>query len=312
MDKEIKTPAFLILAHTDPEQLYRLIQALDGDSSIFVHLDGKSDLRQFDRFPYPDHVQFIEDRLNVSWAGFNMVLATLHLIRAALKSGGDYSHLVLLSGLDYPIKPVVTLKNLLNDHPGKEFIRFINVNDSPEHYLKIYRRLSFKNPFLSPVSIPVLGKAIVLLDKVTRKALTLLFKFYRKKPLKNIIPCFGSQWWAITPQCARYIVDYADKHPAFLKYFRTSFGPDEYFFHTIVGNSPFLNQAGGFQQYESRGTSKMANLHVIHPSLSKVYTISDFDGLRDSDKYFVRKITTASSKELVEKINHELLQTPGA
>lgn len=310
MDSKIKTPAFLILAHTDPEQLFQLTEALDKETHIFVHLDGKADLKKFQSYPFGENVSFISERLKISWAGFNMVLATLNLIRAVLKSGGDYSHLVLLSGLDYPLKPVVTLKNFLNDHQGKEFIRFINVNDSPEHYLKIHKRLSFKNPFVPTVSIPVVGQLIEVLDKITRKFLGVLFRFYRKKPLENIIPCFGSQWWAITPQCAAYILDYVDKNPLFPKYFKSSFGPDEYFFHTLVGNSPFLHQAGGFQQYESRGTSKMANLHVIHPSLSKVYTISDFEELRNSDKFFVRKITTESSKELVEKIKHELLLIP--
>lgn len=310
MDSKIKSPAFLILAHTDPEQLLKLTQALDENSPIFVHLDGKADIKIFESYPFGDHVRFIQDRLKISWAGFNMVLATLNLIRAVLKSAGDYSHLVLLSGLDYPIKPVSRLKNFLNEHQGKEFIRFINVNDSPEHYLKIHKRLAFKNPFVPTVSIPVIGQLLEVMDKVTRKFLGVLFQFYRKKPLENIVPCFGSQWWAITPQCAAYILDFTDKNPLFLKYFKSSFGPDEYFFHTIVGNSPFLQNAGGFQKYESRGTSKMANLHVIHPSLSKVYTLDDFEELKNSDKFFVRKITTESSKELVEKINHELLLVP--
>src|SRR5690554_4776848 len=101
-----KKVAYLILAHTDPEQLYNLTRSLDYESRIFIHLDKKSDIRKFKEYDYPSSVSFIEDRVKVSWAGFNMVVATLNLMKVAMEHSKDYSHLVLLSGLDYPIKPV--------------------------------------------------------------------------------------------------------------------------------------------------------------------------------------------------------------
>ena len=39
--------AFLISAHTDPHQLFRLTERLPEDSEIFVHVDLKSDLQSF-------------------------------------------------------------------------------------------------------------------------------------------------------------------------------------------------------------------------------------------------------------------------
>lgn len=307
MDNLRKGPTYLILAHIDPEQLNRLVMALNEDSSIFIHVDAQSDIRPFIEFDYPDRVEFIEERMRVSWAGINMVKATLNLIQSALRKGSDYSHLVLLSGLDFPIKPVSLVKDVLNNNPTKEFIRFINVNDSPEHYLKMYRSLSFKNPFFPIVPIPYLDQGVEFLDKSIRKTLGILARPYKKTPLKDITPCFGSQWWAITPSCAQYILDYVKEHPEFFQYFKTAFSPDEYFFHTIIGNSPFLKNSDGFQKYEGRGTYKMANLHVIHPSLTKIYTIRDFNELKNSDKYFVRKITTRDSQDLVGKIKNKLL-----
>ncbi|HLW31119.1 MAG TPA: beta-1,6-N-acetylglucosaminyltransferase [Aequorivita sp.] len=299
--------AYLILAHTDPTQLYRLVTSLGENCLIFIHLDSKTPLSKFTAYDYKRNVHFIENRVAVSWAGFNMVVATLNLIQAALQKSREYSHLVLLSGLDYPIKPVCRIQDHLKAHPEKEFIKFINVNDSPENYLKIFRRLSFKNPFLPQTKNNVLEQGLCYFDKGIRRILGYLLMFYRKKPMPGITPCFGSQWWAITPACAQYILDFVGSRPDFVSYFKTTFGPDEYFFHTIIGNSPFLKNADGFQVYEGRGTYKMANLHIIHPSLAKTYTLTDFKEIQASTKFFVRKVSTNESSELIDKINKELL-----
>ncbi|HLW32905.1 MAG TPA: beta-1,6-N-acetylglucosaminyltransferase [Aequorivita sp.] len=302
-----KPTAYLILAHTDPKQLFALVQSLDYQSDIFIHVDKKSDLSDFKKYSFGPSVHFISERVKVSWAGFNMVIATLNLIKTALETGEKYSHFVLLSGLDYPIKPIRKLHQFLNQNQEREFIRFIRVEDSPDHYLKIFRRHSFKNPIFPEVAIPMLNTGVTLLDKVVRKSLSLLLSSYKKAPLKNITPCYGSQWWAITPACAAYILDFVSNNPDFMRYFKTAFAPDEYFFHTIVGNSPFLSKSTGFQKYEGRGTFRMANLHVIHPSLSHVYTDKDFEELKNSDKFFVRKVTSASSEKLISKIDEELI-----
>lgn len=302
-----KPTAYLILAHKDPEQLFRLVMSLDYESECFIHLDKKSSLSEFAKFDFPPSVHFILDRVKVNWAGFKMITATLNLIKAALKTEKEYSHLVLLSGLDYPIKPIRQLHQFLNEHHEEEFIRFIKVADSPEHYLKIFKRYSFKNPIFPSVGNKFLNKGISLIDKIIRKSLTLLLSTYAKKPIEDIIPCYGSQWWAITPACATYILNFVDNNPKFTEYFKTAFAPDEYFFHTIVGNSPFLAKSTGFQKYQGRGTFRMANLHVIHPSLAHVYTHDDFEELKNSDKFFVRKVTSASSRQLISKINHELI-----
>ena len=301
-----KPLAYLILAHTDPKQLFELVKSLDYEAKIFIHLDKKSDLSKFSKYDYPSSAVFIQDRVRVSWAGFNMIIATLNLIKAALNDGGSYSHLVLLSGLDYPIKPITQLHEFSNYHQETEFIRFLRVEDSPEHYLKIFQRHSFKNPIFPDVHVPLLSKGVTFLDKAIRKIFTLLVRPIKRKPLEGITPCFGSQWWAITPACAQYILDFVDNNPKFVGYFKTAFGPDEYFFHTIIGNSHFLPNATGFQKYQGRGTFRMANLHLIHPSLAYVYTDDDFDELQRSDKFFVRKITSSSSERLIMRIQKEI------
>ena len=54
--------AFLISAHTDPHQLFRLTERLPEDSEIFVHVDLKCDLQAFNTLITSPHVHFIKER----------------------------------------------------------------------------------------------------------------------------------------------------------------------------------------------------------------------------------------------------------
>jgi hypothetical protein len=85
--------------------------------------------------------------------------------------------------------------------------------------------------------------------------------------------------------------------------YRHAFASDEQFFHTIVGNSRFAASATGLQAYSGRGTYKLANLHLIDPSLSKWYTLDDWEAVSRSDKFFLRKVRTGESTKLLDALD---------
>ncbi len=100
----MKRICYLILAHADPKHFERLVNAINYQAKFFVHLDAKTDIENFQALSLPDGLTFIEDRVRVSWGGISMIDATLKLIEAALNCGESFTHLILLSGADYPIK----------------------------------------------------------------------------------------------------------------------------------------------------------------------------------------------------------------
>lgn len=66
--------AYLIVAHTDPKQLKRLVDALNDDNNIFfIHIDRKTDIGPFleciDLTRYKN-VHFIDKRISVYWGDF--------------------------------------------------------------------------------------------------------------------------------------------------------------------------------------------------------------------------------------------------
>ena len=295
-----RTVAYLILAHSDPRQLSRLVRTLKDGADCFVHVDAKADAEAFRTLLQPDEVSWLENRLRVSWASYSMVAATMRLMEAALLTQRKYSHLVLLSGQDYPIAPPRSVCEFLNGHPGRQFIRFIDMRESPDHYMRHITRFWLGDRF-GVIGHPF-GQKLVrqILSRVRRIPL-------RKKPLPGVIPCFGSQWWALTPDCCRYILEHVRRHREFVDFYRTAFAPDEHFFHTIVANSLFQSQTAGIERFTGVGTYKLANLHHIHPSLTKVYQEADYDEIRASGKMFVRKVESLRSARLLDRIDHDLL-----
>ena len=290
--------AYLVLAHTDPGQLERLLHAIDYRCKIYIHLDKKTNDDPFTAIHWPGNATFIKDRVNIYWGGFSMVRATINLMRAALSDVGPFSHLVFLSGLDYPIRPVKKFYEMLISNPGKQFIRFINIKDSPEYYSKVASHFYFRDRWFPGDWLPR-----KVLTKVSEHQSLIL-----KKPLKNVKHAFGFANWAITSKCAAYILEFIEKHPAFVKYYSTHDCPDEFFFHTIIANSPFFKETEGFFPYQGRGTWKYSFLHTFRSTkYDKVYELGDFDEIKNSGKYFARKLTTERSLPLIDKINIELL-----
>ena len=296
----MKRVAYLILCHTDPPQLARLTHALDHRADFFIHVDLKSDISAFTALSLPNTAHFIEERERVSWGGFSIVRATVKLITAALEVNNHYSHLVLLSGLDYPIKPASRICDFLQSHADTQFIRFFDAAQSPNHHLKSNIHYYFRETlFDSP--------RLIYIDKAIRKVITALAFPFQKAPLHNITHCFGSQWWAITLDCARYIIQHISERPDLVRFYQSAHAPDELFFHTIVANSPFVSQTKGIEPYPGPGTFKLANLHFITKDLKKVFTENDFSDLALSNQYFVRKITSGESLNLIKRIDMELL-----
>jgi len=210
--------AFLILAHTDADRLARLARALDCCASIFIHLDAKSDLSEFRPRTIPSCVSFLGDRVRVSWAALSSVEATICLMRAALNCGESYSHLVLLSGLDYPIKPVRKLHEFLNSAPQHEHICFADASLSLSgHFPMFFEHYWFLE------TIPGLPRKFE--RNPTHGFGRALRPFLKKPQPPGMVPCWGSAYWALTPQCVAHILEFTDKRPDYVHWARSSSAP---------------------------------------------------------------------------------------
>lgn len=237
--------AYLITAYGEWGHLERLVAALDApEAGFFVHIDARSDMprdlperlaaraRQAGR----GSVVFVPRRA-VWWGGWSHTAAILSLMEAAAKH--DYDYCVILSGGDYPVRSNRVIFETLA--AGGEFINAAAGfrPDKPESRVRRYWFDGFdRRARMSPKTILFRGAELLLRGLGIRK---------RRYPFEQVFS--GIVWSALSMACVRYILEYARTHPRFVRFFRTAQVPEEMFFATIIGNSPFAADIRGTLTY---------------------------------------------------------------
>lgn len=224
--------AFAILAHDDPDNLLRLVRRLvSGDDLVVIHWDRKNRLditNSASRKLPPEErsrVRFAR-RHRVEWGSWPMVEATLACLEEISTSGETVDYVILLSGADYPIRPLEHLKAFLASDGGREYIE--SVDPKKKRWVvdgfnveRVLYRFYFnwkRHPRLFSWSI----------------AAQKFFALRRMMP-DGLEPRLGAQWWALTWQTAREILE-RSKAPHIRRFFRRTWVPDENFFQTMVAD----------------------------------------------------------------------------
>ncbi len=230
-----------------------------------------------------------------------MIDAQNLLLSAALLRKTRYTHAVFLSGSCYPLRPPSEIQRNLTHAPSTEFIKYIDMRESPDHYLRQVTEKWFTEPILPWVR----NHWLRLADKASRK---LLDRFRLRNEWKDeITPYFGSQWCALTMECGQHIMRFQAQNPWYREMNKYTFSPDEHYYHTIIGNSQFAGHATGKQTFEGRGTWRLSNLHLVDPSLTKWFTMENIKALTESGKCFVRKVRSVDGQPLVDFIDSNII-----
>ncbi len=291
--------AFLIAAHNDPDHLRKLVQAL-AEHDVYIHWDKKSG-----SLPDIDGAVFVPKRISVFWAGFSQVEATISLMETARASQKNYLKYVLLSGADYPIQPLSELVEVFTKDNDWNYLNAVEVRESP--HLSQLVKIRLWRDGIFPKSIPR-TKPVIKIERYIRAAVNLALQVI-PKPRLDMVLYHGSSWWALSPQAVDIAISTYYTNLAFKKFYRFTFASDEQFFQTCIRNSPLAQKCDPPLPYEGRGTYRTANLHIIDRSLTKWFTLKDKDEICQSKKFFVRKLRSSDSAELVEYLDHNVLST---
>ncbi|HRH51328.1 MAG TPA: beta-1,6-N-acetylglucosaminyltransferase [Panacibacter sp.] len=272
--------AYLVQAHDNYEHLQKLIYALDEPySEFYIHIDKKSAMPSFKAA----NIFFISERQNIHWGGFSQVRATLLLLQTAVKSNCDYY--AFISGADYPVKSNSFLHNLLKN--GGEYIH-IEEGVNTYNPLSRYKYYYFTDRYNRRDKKSL--KAIIFL-KAEKLLRSLRFK---KKIAFNIF--VGAQWFVLSKACVDYILTQVETDKRYIQFFKSAFCPDESFFQTIIGNSPFYQQVRGYLTYTDWSVDPgPALINENHLSVLKQL----------NDKFFARKFNDQSA-DIIDKIDKEL------
>jgi hypothetical protein len=277
--------AYLILCHKSPEHVVRLISRLRDEGSFFVvHVDKKGGPAVFQALQTfsahaPDVI--LVKRVRCYWGSFSIVQATINCIDAALSSSRPFDYAMLLSGQDYPIKPLRDIKQFLVTNNGDEFIETFRL-DRPNkwtthgQYYNAMNRVQYYTFFFI-------------------RSRHFHLKIKRRFPF-GWSPYGGSQWWCLTHECVSYIQQFLLANRSFVRYFRRVFIPDETMFQTIVANSPFAKRIVG---------SDLRYVDWVNPNPNYPRTLdeSDLDKIAGSTNLIARKFDADKSRELLNHID---------
>lgn len=224
--------AIMIMAHKNFGFLRHLIEYFSRDCYVFVHVDKKSSITREEQacLAAMPQVSGVYRKYSVHWGGFSILKCELFLLREAMRSSdADYFHLI--SGQDYPIKPLSTFLEFFEKNKGKEFIRYANIpHPRWDHYT--FSRFQYYYPY------DWFGKSTEESKRIVNK----LVDWQKKHGIKRRIPdhfehLYGStQWFSITRKAVETLLDYTRRHPAFYRRARWTFASEEFYVATVLVN----------------------------------------------------------------------------
>ena len=282
--------AILIHAHKNPSQVARLCRQLSHpDIDIFVHVDAKADISVFAK-ALP-HVMFISKRTDVRWGRFSQVEATLNSLREIISSSNKYDYIHFISGQDYPLISMDQFVFHLAENKGAEYLDTQPTDQDGAFWASI--RKHYERYYYHYHEKPL----------ILTQAINSIFKLPIMKRRPPMRMYFGSNWWTLTSDCIKYVLDYCRENPKYVRFFKTMFCGDELFFQTIISNSHFATRPNpGYMRYID-WSAKKRNPHIL--------TSDDYDKMIASGRWFARKFDeTVDSKvlDMLDKHNADLLQ----
>lgn len=281
--------AYIITAYASASQLKRLVDTLDKPHHSFViHIDKRQEevfqeTKQV--FSGRSNVHLMEDRYKIWWGRMNFSRSIFSAMGYLVDQGIDYDYALLISEVDYPIKPVDQIEQFFEDNAGKNFIDYA-LNDSKDHIWADW------DPPASTKS------------RMEHWHLMIHTRLILRIPMKRKLPMghtayVGWLWWNFTRECVEYFVDFTRNNPKYVRFFDHTYIPDEFIFQTILMNSPL------------KDTVVNNNLRYLHPEPFPNHIewvkASDMDALKASDALFVRKLSVMNNVELMDQIDREML-----
>lgn len=274
--------AYIVLCHTLPQQVVRLVRRLDDEHVTFlVHVDrraadtvvstiemGLSDL---------ENVRYLPRRA-CRWGSSGTLAATLEGVSTLVRDGtADYG--ILLSGQDYPLWNPARIRSFFEMRNGASFIEWFPTDDAQSPWGDAGRR-RYERWHLRRA-----GRHLHLPRP------------WRARPADIFFG--GSAYWCLSRQCLGVIDAFMTHVPSSVRYFNHVDSPDEIFFQTALGNSParstLVNDDLRYIDWSARRS---------HPA---VLTTADFAALETSMDLYARKFDVRVDSRVLDLIDDDLL-----
>ncbi len=221
--------AFILLSHKDPAGLIAQAERLTATGDyVAIHFDGRASDADYLRLVHAlrdnPSVTFTRRRMKCGWGEWSLVAATLEALRAAEAAFPRATHFYMLSGDCMPVKSAAYAHAFLDRH-DVDYIESFDffASDWIKTGIK-EERLTYRHWF----------------NERTQKWLYYTsFAIQKRLGLRRAIPAdldvmIGSQWWCLRRPTVEAVLAFCDARRDVMRFFATTWIPDETFFQTIV------------------------------------------------------------------------------
>ena len=275
--------ACIIMAHKEPGQIEQFLKRFAGHPfDFFIHLDKKINSKPFEYLGEMPQVYFIKKRTEVRWASYNFLAALFQSISEVLACGIEYEFISVMSGQDYPIKPVSSIYHHLEKNPGRNFICYEENTEWWAHAITRIIKYHFTNfGFRGRYRLQFLLNRLLPARKFP-----LPYKLYGGP---------RAMCMTLSAECARYIVTFMQTHKELRRFMQYTWGPDEILIPTLIMNSAFKETVINNNFYFIDWTEGGSN--------PKILKLEDFDSLLHSDKLLARKFDVQVDPKILTRID---------
>ncbi|PRY92740.1 core-2/I-Branching enzyme [Hasllibacter halocynthiae] len=220
--------AFLLLAHKDPDAVVAQAERLTATGDhVAIHFDASAPKGTFRRI----HAALRDNpgvafarRVRCGWGEWSLVQATLNACEAALEAFPGATHFYMLSGDCMPIKSARYARAFL-DREDADLIESFDYFESD--WIKTgfkEERLVYRHWFN---------------ERTQKRRFYAAFALQRRLGITRAVPAdlrmmIGSQWWCLRRATLERVMAFRARRPDVMRFFRTTWIPDETFFQTLV------------------------------------------------------------------------------
>jgi hypothetical protein len=320
------TVVYLITSHRLPQQVLRLAKTLRSGSPhapIVVHHDRSSTTLDPRPFRELESVHLLQFSVPVEWGGMSIVEMNLRCFRWILDHL-DFEWLVLVSGQDYPLKPLDEIEESLRtathdglmEEPAEVRNRVLRPDPRRIHYSFTFRY------FYRYYTLPSWPGRVEVAARLRRRASSALWRVLPRvqglvflhpmptgarprlgvrrlrSPFTHGFGCYkASPWFTLRRRAIERITEMGPRERALWRYYSRTVIPDESYFQTIL----FNDRTFRFHP-DNMVFSKW------HPGSGspEVLTREDLPEALSSGKHFARKLDMEVDPSALDELDRHL------
>lgn len=287
--------AIIITAYKNFDHLEKLVRSLSNDFNIYIHIDKKSKIEEKEvkkiKCIATTKKCAVNIKYSINWGGYNHLNAIIDLLQEAYEDKNEYFHII--SGEDFPVISSKEIFEFGNRNKEKIYMSYKKASELGKNIINRYKYF-YLTDYLDYKKRPRIKKYVMLLiHKLLKLERNNIGNFTESKIYKGLV------YVSLSREAVKYVFDYINKDRNYLNELKTCSIAEEFFFQTILMNSPLKDNV-------IPNNLRYINWMTKHGSGPAILDEDDYENIKNGKYLFMRKIGEPSRNLLkMLKIDYE-------